>query len=71
MLLMGNVIGLLWNYVFSLFAYAVAYYLGESVNTLYIVLSPFVNLVWIVSFWSMSLTALANSMNRKGLRLDN
>jgi len=72
MLLIGNIIGLFWNYLFSLFAYTVAYYLGESFNTLYIILSPFVNLIWIVSFWSISLTALASSENRKvRLRLDN
>jgi len=72
MLLIGNIIGLFWNFLFSLFAYTVAYYLGESFNTLYIILSPFVNLIWIVSFWSISLTALANSKDkRQGLRLDN
>jgi hypothetical protein len=72
MLLIGNIIGLFWNYLFSLFAYTVAYYLGESFNTLYIILSPFVNLIWIVSFWSISLTALANSKDKKlGLRFDN
>ena len=72
MLLIGNIIGLFWNYLFSLFAYTVAYYLGESFNTLYIILSPFINLIWIVSFWSISLTALANSKDKKqGLRLDN
>lgn len=72
MLLIGNIIGLFWNYLFSLFAYTVAYYLGESFNTLYIILSPLVNLIWIVSFWSISLTALANSKDKKlGLRFDN
>jgi hypothetical protein len=73
MLLFGNVIGLFWNYLFSLFAYTVAYYLGDFFNTLYMVLSPFVNLVWIVSFWSISLTALANSKDKKlgGSILDN
>jgi hypothetical protein len=72
MLLIGNIIGLFWNYLFSLFAYTVGYYLGESFNTLYIILSPFINLIWIVSFWSISLTALANSKDKKqGLRLDN
>ena len=72
MLLIGNIIGLFWNYLFSLFAYTVAYYLGESFNILYIILSPLVNLIWIVSFWSISLTVLANSKDKKlGLRFDN
>jgi len=65
MLLIGNVTGLVWNNLFSLFAYTVAYYLGEIFNTLYIILSPIINLVWIVSFWSISLTALANSKNTR------
>lgn len=65
MLLIGNVTGLVWNNLFSLFAYTAAYYLGEIFNTLYIILSPIVNLVWIVSFWSISLTALANSKNTR------
>jgi len=62
MLLTGNIIGLFWNYLFSLFAYTVAYYLGDFFNTVYIILSPFVNFIWIVSFWSISLTALTNSL---------
>ena len=65
MLLIGNVVGLFWNYLFFSFAYTVAYYLGGFFNTLYIILSPFVNLVWIVSFWSISLTALTNSKDEK------
>ena len=72
MLLIGNIIGLFWNYLFSLFAYTVAYYLGDFFNTVYIILSPFVNFIWIVSFWSISLTALTNSKDKKQrLRLDN
>jgi hypothetical protein len=72
MLLIGNIIGLFWNYLFSLLAYTVAYYLGEFFNILYIILSPLVNFIWIVSFWSISLTALTNSKDKKlGLRFDN
>jgi hypothetical protein len=69
MLLIGNVVGLFWNYLFSLFAYTVDYYLGGFFNSLYIILSPFVNLVWIVSFWSISLTLLTNSKDEK-LRIE-
>jgi len=71
MLLTGNFIGLVWNYLLSLFAYAAAYNFGRFFNTLYIILSPFVNLIWIVSFWSISLTVLANSKKKAGLKLDN
>ncbi len=65
LLLVGDFIGLLWNQLFSTFAHAVAYNFGEFFNTAYIILSPFINLIWIVSFWSMSLTALTYSKNRK------
>jgi len=65
MLLIGNVIGLLWNYTFSLFVGTFASYFGASFDALYIILNPFLNLIWIVSFWSISLTALADSKNRK------
>lgn len=60
MLSLGNMIGLLWNYVFSLFISALISYFGELFNTLYLILSPFLNLVWIVTFYSLSLTFLVN-----------
>lgn len=61
MLLIGNAIGLFWNYLFSSFAVTLIGYFGDSINTLYMVLNPFINLIWIVSFWSLTLTTLANS----------
>jgi hypothetical protein len=72
MLLAGNAIGLLWNNLFSLFVASVANYFGEFFNTLYMILNPFANLIWIVSFWSISLTALASSKKEsKVLNFDN
>jgi hypothetical protein len=72
MLLAGNAIGLLWNCLFSLFVASVANYFGEFFNTLYIILNPFVNLIWIVSFWSISLTVLVNSKKEsRMLNFDN
>ena len=72
MLLIGNIIGLFWNYIFSLFAFTSANYLGELFNVLYIILGPFINLVWFVSFWSTSLTVLASSeTERQRFKLDN
>lgn len=56
MLLLGNVICLIWNSLFLLFAAATAEYFGCSFGVLYIIINPFLNLIWIVSFWSMSLT---------------
>lgn len=65
MLLIGDIIGLFWNHLFSLFVYAVVYQFGEIFNPLYVILSPLMNLVWIVSFWSLSLTVLTSSRKEK------
>jgi hypothetical protein len=70
LLLIGNVIGLLWNSVFSSFSYVAACYFGESLNVLYIILNPLLNLIWVVSFWSISLSVLASSKTVKVNRLD-
>jgi hypothetical protein len=63
LLFVGNVIGLFWNYLLYLLASIGVGFFGEFFNALYLLLDPFVNLMWIVSFWSISLTALANSEN--------
>ena len=65
LLLMGNIIGFFWNNLSYLLAHAGVNYLGEAFNTLHIILNPLANLIWIVSFWSISLTILANSKKKK------
>lgn len=65
MLLTGNVIGLFWNSIFSLFAGTASSYFGEFCNVLFIILNPFLNLIWMVSFWSISLTLLTASKTKK------
>jgi len=66
LLLVGNIVGVVWNDIFSLFARATIFYLGEVFNIWYLMLNPLLNLVWIVSFWSISLSFLAEPRNRKG-----
>jgi hypothetical protein len=63
-LVTGNIVGLAWNYLFYLFSYTAVDFLGNLFSIPYIILSPFINLVWIVSFWAMSLTFLASSKRR-------
>ncbi len=71
-LFLGNLIGLFWNYVFSLFAVIAAEYLGEFFHAVYMVLNPILNLTWIVSFWSTSLAFFANPQaSKRRRRLDN
>jgi len=66
LLLVGNIVGILWNNVLSLFAYTAVQYLGEFFNIGYLILNPLLNLFWIVSFWSFSLSFLADSRKRQG-----
>lgn len=71
LLLIGNIIGLVWNQIFSLFALAAVDYFGRFFEVLYVIFNPFLNLIWIVSFWSTSLTVLADQKDRKvGVSLD-
>ena len=67
LLIIGNFACLLWNYLISLFSYVVVYNYGEFFNTLHIILTPLLNLVLIVSFWSVSLTVLASDRGRVGV----
>jgi len=60
-LLLGNLVGYVWNRLFSSFASIVSSYQGQVFNTLYLILSPFLNLIWIVSYWSVSLTIFSKS----------
>jgi hypothetical protein len=55
-LALGNITGLLWNLVLYYFATAGASFFGEPFNRLYAVSYPFLNFMWVVSFWSLSLT---------------
>lgn len=64
-LLMGNVIGLAWNGLFSFSANVIAVSMEPVFNTLYLILSPFLNLIWIVSYWSICLTIFSGSKERK------
>jgi hypothetical protein len=71
LLLIGNVTGLVWNYLFSLFAFLGVSLFGEFFNAIYLLLNPFANLIWIVSFWSLSLTTLVDFENKDWrLKLD-
>jgi hypothetical protein len=54
----GNIVGVLWASLFSTFVYVLTRF-GAVFNVLYLILGPFVNLVWIVTFFSLSLTVLA------------
>jgi hypothetical protein len=56
MLALGNITGLLWNVVLYYFAASGVAFFGEPFNVFYAVSYPFLNFIWIVAFWSLSLT---------------
>lgn len=58
-LLVGNFICFTWNTLFFMFVNAVSTYAGGGFTALLAFISPFLNLLWFVSFWSTSLTFLA------------
>ena len=55
---LGNIIGLFWNFVLHYFDTAGVTFFGDPFNVFYAVSYPFLNFMWIVSFWSLSLTVL-------------
>jgi hypothetical protein len=54
-LTLGNLVGLLWNFVFHHFGLFGTALFGEAFSALYAIAYPFLNFMWIVSFWSLSL----------------
>jgi hypothetical protein len=59
LLLAGNFIGFFWNYLFNfvIFYAATDFISPYSLNIFYMVSYPFLNSLWVISFWSLSLTA--------------
>jgi len=64
-LALGNIIGLFWNFVLYFFAIAGVMFFGEIFNVFYAVFYPLLNFMWIVSFWSLSLSVLPNSKSMR------
>lgn len=62
-LTLGNLVGLFWNIIFSYFAHAGEFCFGEPFNLFYMILYPFLNLMWIIPFWSFSLGFLPKLQN--------
>jgi hypothetical protein len=65
---LGNMIGLLWNFVLYFSAAAGATFFGETFNVFYMVFYPLLSFMWIVSFWSLSLSFLHNPNTRAEAR---
>jgi hypothetical protein len=63
MLALGNIIGLFWNFILYFFTIAGIVYFGEVFDGFYAIFRPFLNFMWIISFWSLSLAAFPKPKN--------
>jgi hypothetical protein len=57
----GNILGAFWNYLFFQFSDAGIKYIGPIFTAFYALIFPFVNLTWVVPFWSFCLSLLTTS----------
>ena len=65
LLVAGNIVGLAWYLIQSLFRVASVFYLGvDAFKIITVVIGPIIDLVWIVSIWSLGLSVLASAQRR-------
>ena len=64
-LALGNITGLLWNFILNYFAVTGITFFGEPFNIFYAIVYPFLNFMWIVSYWSLSLAVLPKPKNNQ------
>ncbi len=60
LLAVGKALGLFCNFTFVTLGTIGGDYFGPGFNALYAIFYPIGNTLWIVAFWSLSLTALPN-----------
>jgi len=58
LLALGNVVGLVWNFIFNSLLITATDFFGTLSLNIYAVFFPFLSFFWIISFWSLSLTVL-------------
>ena len=65
LLVAGNIVGLVWYFIMSSFGAASVFYLGtDTLEIIIAVIWPIIDLIWIVSVWSLSLSMLASTKKR-------
>jgi hypothetical protein len=65
LLVAGNIVGLVWHFIKSSFGAASVFYLGaDTLKIITVVIGPIIDLAWIVSVWSLSLSMLASAKKR-------
>lgn len=60
----GHMVGLAWGGFLSFVAANLAYYCGSGFDCLYVVVCPFLELLWVVSMWAVGLSVLASVKKR-------
>ena len=65
LLALSNVIGFFCNFVFNSFHIVGVEYFGEGFNVFFSISYPILNMVWMVSFWSLNLAILPKPHNIK------
>lgn len=67
LLLAGNFTGLMWNLLHFQLTTETAYLLGDTCAIILSLISPILNFLWIVAFWSLGLSLLTreNLKNRE------
>ena len=73
LLVAGNCVGLAWYLIQSLFSAASVLYLGTYVfRIITVVIGPIIDLLWVVSIWSLGLSVLASAQRRnEGMKSSN
>ena len=61
----GNALGLFCNFIFISFSIVGVEYFGQVFNVFYALSYPILNTLWMVTFWSLSLTVLPKTANLK------
>lgn len=61
-LAVGNILGLFWNFLFFQFSNMGKEYFGIVFNAIYALIFPFINITWVVPFWSLSISLLTTKM---------
>ena len=65
LLVAGNLVGLVWHFIKLSFRAASVFYLGAGAfKIITVVVGPIIDLIWIVSVWSLSLSVLASAKRR-------
>jgi len=65
LLLASNIVGLAWYLMQLSLRVASAYYLeADAFEALYVLIGSIIDLIWVVSVWSLSLSVLASAQRR-------